>query len=252
MPYIMTVDMPSSSFISALSITSPTPSPSKTHPPVNNAPLVLAQCHFSIDAFQNSEFEQFNIPMPARLQRAVTKRRSEFLAGRLCAQQSLSQLGIEKHVGCTEEHRYPLWPSGCIGAITHSHGIAGALTGLAQHWQGIGLDIEHWIEVDSAQHLAKAILQPHEFDVLSRDPEVFAHQLTLVFSAKETLFKALNPLTGTPFYFHDASVKKLDEETLTLQLDCKLSGYWHPGMTLDCQYRYFSTHVMTWLTIASH
>lgn len=248
---LVTANMPLSSFITALSIDFPTPSPSQAFPPDDTAPLVLALCRFSIEGFQNHDFERYNITMPTRLQQALAKRRSEFLAGRLCAQHALSHLGIKKHVGSTERHRYPLWPSGCTGAITHSHGIAGALIGLTQHWQGIGLDIEHWIEPNSAQHLAKAILQPHEFNLLNGNQDVFAHQLTLVFSAKETLFKALNPLTGTSFYFHDASVQEFDKNTLMLRLDCDLNDYWRTGTTIACQYRYFPTHVMTWLTIAS-
>lgn len=237
--------MPASSFISDLTVDAfcwPQPSEARN-------PLIFTRCAFSIDTYQDSDFDQYGIWLPPRLQQAVTKRRSEFLAGRVCAQRSLEQLGISGTVGSIDRRRDPLWPQGSTGAITHSHGIAAALTGSTCYWQGIGLDIEHWIEPSSARHLASAILQPHEIELLDNDDTYFARQLTLIFSAKETLFKALNPLTGTSFYFHDASLLQLDERTLILQLNCSLNKYWQTGMVLTCHYAYYPAYVMTWLAI---
>lgn len=237
--------MPASSFISDLTaevLCWPQSSDTKS-------PLVLAQCQFSIEAYQDDDFDRFDVYFPPRLQRAVTKRRSEFLAGRVCAQHSLGQLEISGTVGSADKRRDPLWPQGSTGAITHSHGLAAALTGPTDHWQGLGLDIEHWIEPSSARHLASAILQPHEIALLEDDDSNFAHQLTLIFSAKETLFKALNPLTGTSFYFHDASLLELDKQTLTLRLNCSLNEHWQKGTALTCHYANHPTHVMTWLAI---
>lgn len=242
-----TANMPATAFITALTIDAP--AWPELIPPGN--PLVLTQCHFSVEAYHDDEFIRHDIEQPMRLQRAVAKRRSEFLAGRICAHQALLQLGSNGRAGSEAERRDPIWPHGYTGAITHSHGIAAALVGSTEHWQGLGLDIEHWIKTDSARHLSSAILQPHENKLLDEDDEHFSHQLTLIFSAKESLFKALNPLTGTSFYFHDASILHLDEETntLTLRLDCTLNDQWRVGTTLICHYTTSANYVMTWLIV---
>ncbi|WP_414501027.1 4'-phosphopantetheinyl transferase family protein [Zymobacter sp. IVIA_12111.31 C1] len=239
--------MPASSFISALTIDAP--AWPEWVPP--ESPLVLVQCHFSVEAYHDDEFSRHNIPQPPRLQRAVAKRRSEFLAGRICARQALAQLGIDGQAGSKAERRDPIWPKECTGTITHSHGVAAALVGHARHWQGLGIDIEHWINTESARHLSSAILQPHEQQLLDEDDIRFAQQLTLLFSAKESLFKALNPLTGTSFYFHDASLVHLNEgaQTLTLRLDCTLNEQWPAGTTLICHYAHSPAYITTWLTI---
>lgn len=239
--------MPASSFITALTLASPA-WPPLTHP---ENPLALAQCLFSVEDYHDDEFIRYAIPQPPRLQRAVAKRRSEFLAGRVCAHQAMQQLGVDGIAENSAERRDPIWPSLCTGAITHSHGVAAALVGLKQHWQGIGLDIEHWIKTEDARHLASAILQPHEIALLDNDDAHFARQLTLLFSTKETLFKALNPLTGTSFYFHDASLLKLHtaSRTLMLRLDCTLNDQWTTGTILTCHYAEQPSYITTWLTI---
>lgn len=241
--------MPASAFITALTLDPP------AWPPLTRPenPLALAQCHFSVEDYSDEEFLHHGIPHPPRLQRAVAKRRSEFLAGRVCARKAMEQLGINGLAANAAERRDPIWPSQCTGAITHSHGVAAALVGLKLHWQGIGLDIEHWIKAEDARHLASAILQPHEIALLDDNDERFAQQLTLLFSAKETLFKALNPLTGTSFYFHDASLLQLDTtgRTVMLRLDCTLNNQWTTGTVLTCHYAEQSTYITTWLTVAA-
>ena len=239
--------MPASSFITELIVT-PSYWAQYDRP---QQPLALVQCSFSADAYHDDAFVTHCIPQPDRLQRAVAKRRSEFLAGRVCAQQALAQLGTHGLAESTDKRRDPIWPDGYVGAITHSHGIAAALVGAQCHLQGIGLDVEHWISLESARHLSSAILKPHETALLSDDDATFAKQLTLIFSAKESLFKALNPITGTSFYFHDASLVALSEQSLQLRLDGTLNAQWQAGALLTCHYVQHSAYVMTWLTVTA-
>ena len=239
--------MSTSSFITELAVNPA----SWAHHTSAHEPLALVQCRFSVDAYHDEAFVTHGIPQPDRLQRAVAKRRSEFLAGRVCAQHALAQLGTHGLAGSIDKRRDPIWPVGYVGAITHSHGVAAALVGPQSHWQGIGLDVEHWIAPESARHLSSAILEPHETALLSNDDAIFAKQLTLIFSAKESVFKALNPVTGTSFYFHDASLVALNEQSLQLRLDCTLDGQWQAGALLTCHYAQHSAYVMTWLTITA-
>ena len=61
--------------------------------------------------------------------------------------------------------------------------------------------------------------------MLSRKGYPFALALTLVFSAKESLFKALFPQVQARMGFDCARVTKLDDKTLTLALTRQLAGF---------------------------
>lgn len=215
-----------------------------------SATLALGSCHFDVNAYNDTAFHRYGISLPSRLTRAVPKRRSEFLAGRICARSVLACLTIGGNVESMDDNRAPRWPPLAVGAITHSHGIAASLAGPIRHWKGIGLDIEHWIPEEDARHLSSAILQPAEIKSMAKlDNLAFSRRLTLIFSAKETLFKALNPLTGASFYFHDATIVQITDDTLTLRLDKTLDTAWPAGLNLTCRYEQHSSYVMTWLCI---
>lgn len=149
------------------------------------------------------------------------KRQAEYLAGRRCAALALVTAGHDYYVPERDSHSgRPLWPDGWCGSITHSHGIAAAVTGQTCHWHSLGLDIEKMIAPDRAQRLRQAILTPGEQQRMEQlEPAVAARNLTLIFSAKESLFKALNPLTDIYFGFQDAQVLPTTQAgQITLQL----------------------------------
>src|ERR1700757_4626476 len=62
------------------------------------------------------------LPEEARhVEKAVTKRRLEFAAGRRCARLALARLGATPGPILPGEDRTPRWPSALVGSITH-HG----------------------------------------------------------------------------------------------------------------------------------
>lgn len=156
----------------------------------------------------------YHIALADHLLQAVPKRRSEYLAGRLCAAAALRRLGLPETVGT--RNRVPTWPAGAVGSITHSGNCAIAV---ASHGHGaLGVDYEVRMPVERARELQGMIMQPQEAALHPADMtfEIF---VTLVFSAKEALYKALAARVGRILEFHEVRLVALSADMLTLEFE---------------------------------
>jgi enterobactin synthetase component D len=144
---------------------------------------------------------------------AVNKRKAEFIAGRYCASRALQMLPLlpagdnstDISIG---DKRQPLWPIGLTGSITHSHGFAAAAVANTDNFRSIGIDSEHIVKHETAENVASHILTSAESfldnQLITSNSDQY---LTLVFSAKESLFKCLYPLVLRYFDFKDAVIQ---------------------------------------------
>jgi len=204
--------------------------------PLPDLPLVAVD--FDSGGLQDQDFEHCGVEMPSNLHRAVAKRKAEYLAGRLCAREALRTVIGMGAVPGTGEDRAPQWPAGSVGSITHSHGKAAAIVGAAPHYASVGLDMEHLMPDQRALKLTGQVLTKAEQDrfgaALADTPGEF---LTLAFSLKETLFKALYPLTLKRFYFEHAELLGWQADgTARLRLLTDLSEQWCCDRELDAQF----------------
>lgn len=167
-------------------------------------------CHFDERLFHDKVAADFDVTLPAAMDRAVQKRKAGFIAGRYCAQQALAELGGPLHAGSgigIGPNREPLWPAGFVGSITHTHGYAAAVVAPRSSILAVGVDSETWIEPASAAEVSGQILTSREEHAAQTHClESDLQYLTLVFSAKESLFKCLFPLVGSFFDFHAAVI----------------------------------------------
>jgi 4'-phosphopantetheinyl transferase EntD len=145
---------------------------------------------------------------------AVPRRRAEFFAGRDAARAALAELGMAPVGIGRRADRSPDWPDGVIGSLTHTQGLVAAVVagpngrGAAATRSGsnpgvgIGLDAE----VDRPLPIAVVdrVLDPVERSALGDHVD---RDGVVVFSIKEAVFKALNPLTGRWLEFEDVSVR---------------------------------------------
>ena len=193
---------------------------------------------FSPAQLAAGDFARSAIDMPTSIQRSVAKRQTEFLAGRLCARAALLQLDGTRASPAIGEDRAPVWPAHISGAITHSNGRAAALVALKRDWQGLGIDLETLLSAERAQRLIKEILTPDEQLRMAAAPQAdHALLVTLTFSVKESLFKALFPLVQKRFYFeHAEMVSWTREGAVRLRLLTDLSAQWQTGRELDAQF----------------
>lgn len=154
------------------------------------------------------------VAVPESLQSAVPKRRSEFLAGRLCAALALRQAGMAEAVG--QSGRAPVWPDGVAGSITHSRDRA--IAAVSTHYAGVGVDCEALVPDDRAFALCSAIFTETEAQ-LRPAALPFGVFFTLVFSAKEALYKARAPRLSYVPGFLDAAVTGLSRGGIDLIMD---------------------------------
>jgi 4'-phosphopantetheinyl transferase EntD len=136
--------------------------------------------------------------MPA-IARAVPKRRAEFAAGRRAARAALAEIGIAPVAVPVGDHRAPVWPEGVVGAITHDAGVALAAVARSDRMRGLGIDVTEAAPLPG--NTRRAIL-PH-----AAEQGLSPLEERAVFSAKESLFKALFPFLGTYFGFEAAAVR---------------------------------------------
>ena len=191
------------------------------------------------------------IEMPASIQRSVAKRQTEFLAGRLCARAAVLQLDGTLATPGIGEDRAPVWPDHIAGTITHSNGRAAALVALKSEWQGLGIDLENLLSDERARRLAKEILTPDELQRMAAGcAEDLALLVTLTFSLKESLFKALFPLVQKRFYFEHAELLSWSKDGhARLRLLTELSAQWRHGKEIEGQFAVWEGQLLSAIAI---
>ena len=146
-------------------------------------------------------------------QLSSVSRKEHYRSGRICAGEVLSKLGtLGQPVLRDPQTREPLWPEGISGAITHSGKWTAAAAGRTSDVSGIGIDLED-LERQVDSRISRHVCIPEEQKWLQECGEDFLEQnLKIIFSAKESIFKAFFPYTRTYLHFHDARI--LMEQTL--------------------------------------
>ncbi|QMD07542.1 enterobactin synthase subunit EntD [Citrobacter sp. RHB36-C18] len=182
-----------------------------THIQLPFADHTLHIVEFDPDTFH--EHDLLWLPHHTQLHFSGRKRKAEHLAGRIAAIHALREFG-HKTVPGIGVQRQPLWPQDLFGSISHS--ATTALAVVSTH--PIGLDIEAIFTPQTAVELADSIIDNHEHQILQHTCLPFPLALTLVFSAKESLYKAFsNQASGLPG-FTSAKITALTTQQLTLQI----------------------------------
>ena len=203
-------------------------------------------------AFTFDAWSQAAVTPPDALCRAASKRQLEFLAGRLCAREALNALTGEPYIPSIGADKAPNWPMDTVGSITHGGDLAAALVARMECWRGIGQDAEALLGEARAARLAPQILTPAERHWLAGLPaDQHGEFVTLAFSLKESLFKALFPLVGVRFYFQDAELIDWDADRhrATLKLNTPLSDEWPADSALTGHYATLEHYLLSMIAI---
>ncbi|MBP2474260.1 4'-phosphopantetheinyl transferase EntD [Crossiella equi] len=164
----------------------------------------------------------------ALLGRSVDKRRREFTTVRHCARQALAELGRPAAPLLRGERGAPIWPAGIVGSMTHCAGYRAAVVAEDAHAVAIGIDGEEHAPLPEG--VLEAVSLPEErlwLAELTRErPEV--HWDRLLFSAKESVYKAWFPMTRRWLGFEEAMLT-VDPDAGTFQakllVDGPVTGY---------------------------
>ncbi|KRP68425.1 4'-phosphopantetheinyl transferase superfamily protein [Pseudomonas paralactis] len=220
--------------------------------PVALPGTVFLSTRFDPALLDAGDFQRSAVPPPASIQRSVAKRQAEFLAGRLCAREALQRLDNLNCIPAIGEDRAPVWPGHISGSITHSTGHAAAIVGHKAQWRGLGMDLENVLTLERAERLVGEILTADELQRMVAIPrELHGLLVTLTFSVKESLFKALYPIVQKRFYFEHAEVLGWSQAgDVRLRLLTDLSEEWNHGKELEGQFVVQGEQLLSLVAIA--
>lgn len=180
------------------------------------------------------------IPMPAKLSKAVDKRRIDFVMGRYAAALALAKLGVTAGDIPINPDFSPKWPPGITGSISHNQDLVVAIVVPQASCRSLGIDVEMLLSKDQGDEIKRQITSEQEFLVLQQSLVGWTESqiLTLAFSAKESLYKCLRPLVGRFFDFGEAQLHIVSQERGEFRLrlvgdlspdfaaGLQLTGYW--------------------------
>jgi 4'-phosphopantetheinyl transferase EntD len=137
---------------------------------------------------------------------AVDKRRREFTTARNCARNALAKLGVPPAPILTRERGAPQWPVGMVGSITHCAGYRAAAVARARDILTVGVDAEPNEPLPDGVLAAISLVSERAWlgGLAAAYPGICWDRL--LFSAKETVYKAWFPLARRWLGFDQADI----------------------------------------------
>jgi enterobactin synthetase component D len=164
---------------------------------------------------------------PLILEQFHAGRRDDFLLGRICASKAYQLCFSEELLSLpVGESKAPQWPHNALGSISHSRFMVGAAVAKKEDLLGVGIDFESLGRLK--EETSRVILT--DIDIRSVSGLSEHDLLTLIFSAKESLYKALYPIVRVFFGFNAAAVTSIDIDsgTFVIELTSEISAEYGP------------------------
>ncbi len=183
----------------------------------------------------------------AAASRASSRRRAELLGGRACAHAAVRALGQTDGPIGVGPGREPMWPPGVVGSIAHGGSWCGAVVARAGDALGIGFDIEPLAPLPP--EVERLVLTDEELTRLPSSGPLGRCAGTIVFSAKECVYKCLFPITRSALELQDVSVE-LHLDTLRYRARLSDRHLRQRGLeTLNGEFRVQDHHLFTALCL---
>ncbi|MBJ9986755.1 4'-phosphopantetheinyl transferase superfamily protein [Acinetobacter sp. S40] len=217
---------------------------------------------------------KFNIFIPFHIARASLKRKCEFFIGRLAAKFALASLGnYALFIIKKGQYGEPLWPKRITGSISHSmldctHGIAIATAAINtpnfNHDDGINHDNQNYknilgIDVEIKQNadifkeypsMLNSLMSPQEAKLLSPFLDQVPTLYLILFSAKESLIKALYNKYQQLIPFNAMHCIGFNTETCTLSFYLpQTSPKMAMNRTIQVKYLELEDEIMTFCSL---
>jgi len=135
---------------------------------------------------------------------STAKRRVEIAAGRTCARRALESFGFAHQPIKRGTRREPIWPAGIVGSITHCDGYCAAAVAREQEVASLGIDVEPNEPLPDG--VLSVIAIDEEIGALRDLADKEIHWDRLLFSAKESIYKAWYPMMKCWLGFDDVCV----------------------------------------------
>lgn len=143
---------------------------------------------------------------------ASPERGAEFLTGRELARTLFRQFDLVDCPILPGARRAPIWPVNATASIAHAGDTCVAVAALRSRFCTLGVDIEPAATIEES--LWPTICTPTEIKHIRTASGDQGTLVTLLFSAKESLYKAIFPLTGFELDFQHVSITPRNGESL--------------------------------------
>ncbi|MEV7014053.1 4'-phosphopantetheinyl transferase superfamily protein [Streptosporangium sp. NPDC051022] len=193
--------------------------------------MILPSFVVSADTFDDDLDGMLFPEEEAVIGEAVGKRRREFTTARLCARKALRTLGRPPSPILPGPRGEPRWPAGVVGSITHCTGYRAAVLGEPSKASAIGVDAEPNEPLPNGVLEAIALVRERDavHTLLREHPGIRWDRL--LFSAKESVYKAWFPLTNQWLSFENAAIT-IDPLKGVFSARLLVSGPWIDGRRL--------------------
>ena len=213
--------------------------------------VYLVSGEFDLANFEISMYAEFGITLPNQLLNAVKKRLAEFLIGRLVAKHALGCIGYADPsvTIAINEHRAPMWPTDIVGSISHGKSTAICAVARQSVTPMLGVDIEPLLSDSVATQISSTVHNEQELALLQAANFAPNVATTLLFSAKESLFKALYPAVRCYFGFEQARLSQvnLQDQCLVFCLEDVFAGEHSLEKLYRVTYRQLADKIITLL-----
>jgi enterobactin synthetase component D len=150
--------------------------------------------------------------LPEELAHAATLgevRRRSWVGGRVAMRLTLTRLGLAAPPITSDDRGAPVLPAGMVGSISHKEDLAVALVAAGDRdGAKIGVDVEK--DEPRRLDISRKVLRDEELAELARMPEhARGSEVLLRFSAKEALYKALDPFVRRYVGFREVAITPL-------------------------------------------
>jgi enterobactin synthetase component D len=143
-------------------------------------------------------------------------RRRTWVGGRVAMRLALDRIGLNAPPILSDDRGAPLLPSGIAGSISHKDDLAIALVA-PEGSARIGVDVEK--DTPRQLDISRKVLRDEELVELAKLPEAArGGEVLLRFSAKEALYKALDPFVKRYVAFHEVAVTPLPSGTAEVSM----------------------------------
>lgn len=215
--------------------------------------LSFCGCSFDWCQICAESFHRYGVQVPAQRANWSRKRQAEYIAGRYCAIQALTDTAEpnsrpELQIPI-DDNRRPQWPLGTLGSISHSRDRAIAIAARDTDFSGLGIDCETLLSDTAAAEIAPWVVQRNDLSCKIEVSLSYGLWVTLIFSAKESLFKALAPTHKKYIDFGQLSnmffVSQITAKTLILNTEPHLDRGSRSNSQFELFYRVVHQQIYT-------
>ena len=220
--------------------------------PAGHPDVCLIQADYDLVHFDERLFAGLAMPAPRHLSKAVMKRRAEYLASRVVVRHALGCLGAGSWILMNDEDRAPVWPTGFSGSLSHSHQQIALLLARKESGKLLGVDCEKVMRAETAEAMQENIITPQEKRLLMQSGLPFPAALTVAFSLKESLYKALWPALKKFMSFGEAEIVfcSPNAEKVLLRLTTSHASHFPQGREFLGRVERTSTRILSWIVEA--